>query len=222
MLALAGEDWVGGLDLGQAADPSALAVLRRRQGEGGPHYLVALLERFELGLSYTAQAARVAALFEREPLAGSPLAVDETGVGKAVVDFFRAGTIRALLRPILITAGHKVSREGAGWHVPKKELVSCLQALLQGRRLKVARGLHERQLLAQELENFRVKVTAAANETFGAWREGEHDDLVLAVALAAWLGENASASGPVVTEERPATLRGAFRLAQAGPFPERW
>lgn len=26
----------------------------------------------------------------------------------------------------------------------------------------------------------------AANEMFGAWREGQHDDLVLAVAIAVW------------------------------------
>jgi hypothetical protein len=36
---------------------------------------------------------------------------------------------------------------------------------------------------------FQVKVTASAHETFGSWRENAHDDLVLAVALAAWLGE---------------------------------
>ena len=39
------------------------------------------------------------------------------------------------------------------------------------------------------MENFRVKVTDAANETFGAWRERPHDDLVLAVAIAAWQAE---------------------------------
>ena len=43
--------------------------------------------------------------------------------------------------------------------------------------------------LMQEMRAFRVKITRAANETFGARREGDHDDLVLAVALAAWWGE---------------------------------
>jgi hypothetical protein len=42
----------------------------------------------------------------------------------------------------------------------------------------------------QELENFRVRITPAVNEVFGDWREGEHDDLVFALALAAWVGEN--------------------------------
>jgi len=45
-------------------------------------------------------------------------------------------------------------------------------------------------LLVQELENFRAKVTTAKNEGLESWREGRHDDLILAVAVAAWLGEH--------------------------------
>jgi hypothetical protein len=44
--------------------------------------------------------------------------------------------------------------------------------------------------LAEELGKFRVKINmASATESFEAWRERYHDDLVLAVALAAWAGE---------------------------------
>jgi hypothetical protein len=42
-----------------------------------------------------------------------------------------------------------------------------------------------------ELDNFQARKTAFGNDTFVAgddWRDGNHDDLVLAVALAAWLG----------------------------------
>src|SRR5262249_13816681 len=93
------------------------------------------------------------------------------------------------LEPVVITSGHRTSRGDSGaWHVPKKELVSCLQVLLQSRRLQVA-ALPERRLLIQEMRAFRVRITAAAKETFGAWRQRDHDDLVLAVALAAWWGE---------------------------------
>jgi hypothetical protein len=35
---------------------------------------------------------------------------------------------------------------------------------------------------------FRAKVTLAGNETFEAWREHDHDDLVLEVALALYAG----------------------------------
>jgi hypothetical protein len=34
-----------------------------------------------------------------------------------------------------------------------------------------------------------VKITEELNETFESWRERDHDDLVLAVALAAWAAE---------------------------------
>ncbi len=38
--------------------------------------------------------------------------------------------------------------------------------------------LPEAALLVQELLNFQVKITAAGNDTYRAWREGQHDDLV--------------------------------------------
>ncbi len=69
------------------------------------------------------------------------------------------------------------------------ELVSVLQVLFQSRRLQVARRLPMASVLVKELENFRVKITVNANETFESWRERDHDDLVLAVAMATWLGE---------------------------------
>jgi hypothetical protein len=36
---------------------------------------------------------------------------------------------------------------------------------------------------------FQVEITAAADDLYGAWREGAHDDLALAVALTCWYGE---------------------------------
>jgi hypothetical protein len=59
---------------------------------------------------------------------------------------------------------------------------------LQDRRLKVVGGLPLASLRADEPAAFRVKVTLAGNETFESWRERDHDDLVLAVALALWVG----------------------------------
>jgi hypothetical protein len=59
---------------------------------------------------------------------------------------------------------------------------------LQAGRLQVARRLPLARVLVQELLNFRVRITEAANETFGAG-EGEHDDIVVAVALACWHAE---------------------------------
>ena len=102
------------------------------------------------------------------------------------------GRVACLFFPVTLTAGHAVTGgEDGVLHVPKKELVGTLQVLLQTRRLQVARSLTDAAVLVQELENFRAKVTAAKKETLESWREGRHDDLILAVAMAAWLGEQA-------------------------------
>jgi len=52
--------------------------------------------------------------------------------------------------------------------------------------LKIANGLQWGPTLLKEMAEMRVKVTSEGNEQFGAWRESTHDDLVFAVALAAW------------------------------------
>ncbi len=183
--------FVSGLDLGQTSDPTALAVLERRLVEKAQHYNVVHLERFQLGTSYPAIVDRVAGMFDAPPLKGSILAVDQTGVGRAVVDLFRVRRGRGYtLRPITITGGHKASREENGdFHVPKKDLAGVLQVVLQSSRIKIARSLPHADLLVKELANFRVKITAAANEIFEAWREGDNDDLVLALGMAAWMAE---------------------------------
>src|SRR5262245_22922143 len=173
--------------------------LRRAQAEPNARprqawfYRARHLERFPLGTPYPAVGERLVELFSTAPLAGSTLVVDRTRVGRAVYDQLRKLPIQARIVPVTITAGHHAAPDGPGWTVPKKDLVAALQVLLQCRpqRILVAKGLPEAQTLVKELHTFRVKITKAANETYEAWREGDHDDLVLAVACAAWVGEKA-------------------------------
>ncbi len=45
-------------------------------------------------------------------------------------------------------------------------------------------------ILQQEMLNFKVKIDPQrAHDSYSAWREADHDDLILSVALAAWYGE---------------------------------
>lgn len=183
-----------GLDLGQAQDYTALAVLERiENGE----YHVRHLERFKLGTPYPAVVERVRRLMLTRPLLNrSVLVVDRTGVGAPVVDMFRRENLRPIA--ITITGGNSVSSGEGGYHVPKRDLVSTLQVLFQTGRLKVAAELPEARLFVDELLNFHVKIDArTAHDSYGAWREGTHDDLVLAVALAAWYGERQKKMAPV-------------------------
>ena len=46
-----------------------------------------------------------------------------------------------------------------------------------------------KDVLVKELLNFRVKINiSTAHDSYEAWREGDHDDLVLSVALSCWSG----------------------------------
>jgi hypothetical protein len=188
-------DYFIGLDLGQTADFSALIVdevdehCDRESGRYLRRHAIRHLKRWPLRTPYPVIVAEVTKMLGKPPLINARLVVDQTGVGAAVVDLFRTSGIEGLT-PVLITAGNAVSRDDQGvYHVAKKELVSTLQVLLQDHRLQIAPALAHAETLEMELQNFRVKITAAANETFEAWRERDHDDLVLALALAVWHAE---------------------------------
>jgi hypothetical protein len=108
-------------------------------------------------------------------------------VGAAVVDMLR-GSAGLTFDAVTITGGDTQSKAGYGnYRVPKRDLVGGLQVLLQSGRLKIASSLEHAETLRAELLNFRVKINlATGHDSYEAWREGDHDDLVLAAALAVW------------------------------------
>lgn len=174
-----------GLDLGQAQDYTALCVLERINNSKAADFHVRHLKRFHLGTSYPAIVERVKELMYSPEIDNDvKLIVDATGVGRPVVDLLRDAGLRPV--PVNITAGNIEKSEKGYRNVPKRNLVSNLQVLLQSKHLKFAGGLPEADILVEELLNFQVKITTHANDIYGAWREGVHDDLVLSVALAAW------------------------------------
>jgi hypothetical protein len=187
-----------GLDLGQAQEFTALAVL---EGTDTPprSYAVRHLHRWPVGTAYPAIIAKMAKVVGKLPQ-GTALALDITMVGRPVVDLVCRAGLTCAYYPITLTSGHSVATGPIGPLVPKKELVSTLQVLLQARRLQVARTLPHAALLVAEMSNFKAKARLSADNPLEDWREGAHDDLVLAVALAAWLGENRIEpyTGPVV------------------------
>jgi hypothetical protein len=185
-----------GLDLGQSQDFSALAIVECvRAITDGRDEITALncihLQRWQLRTSYPSIVGDVVRMINGLDPALSPdgnptLAIDATGVGAPVVDLFRREKINAELKPIQIVGGANVSSEFGMTRVPKRDLVSVVQVALQNRTLKIAAALELAEVLSRELQNFSVRITDSANDVYGAWREGTHDDLVLAVALALW------------------------------------
>jgi Terminase RNaseH-like domain len=175
-----------GLDLGQAADYTALVIAERLPAEENPAYHLRHLQRFKIGTPYPQIVESVKTLTERpEFREHCVLAIDATGVGAPVVDMVEAAELPCPLYSVHIHGGDRVTNEGRHYRVPKRDLVSAVQVLLQNARLKIAEGLPETKLLIKELLNFRVKIApTTAHDSYAAWREADHDDLVLATALA--------------------------------------
>ncbi|MCW2200437.1 hypothetical protein M2227_002527 [Bradyrhizobium elkanii] len=195
--------YVVGVDLGQSSDPTAIAVIEHRKGvidsgsaqdrhcgltahlqKPAEYADVRYLQRLPLGMAYPAVVQHVADLLARPPINNATLIIDETGVGRAVGDIF----VDAGLKPkrVSITAGNEESGHGVDrWHVAKSILISRLDAMLHTGMLRFAADLTEAGAMAEELKDFRRKVSDAGRATYAA-RTGRHDDLVLAVAIAGW------------------------------------
>ncbi|CAA9261115.1 MAG: hypothetical protein AVDCRST_MAG77-2673 [uncultured Chloroflexi bacterium] len=183
-------------DAGGWALPSAMTLrqldaARRWTAQYGrpadPPLAVRHLERLPLGTSYPDVVRRVKQLISTAPLQPDTTAVlvDQTGVGRAVCDYFALEGVRVI--PVTVTGGIAVTGDAiSGLHTPKRDLVGATQVALQQRRLTIARALPDASVLVKELASFKVKITAAANDTYGSWREGEHDDLAFALCLAVW------------------------------------
>ncbi len=198
-----------GLDLGQSNDYTALAVVEKvttseASGGGDPDLHLRHLERYPLRTPYPDMVAQVAALVEdpqltktyldrrlgRRMLEEPDLLVDATGVGRPVVDLFKERGLR--YKAITITGGNKVTVAslGGGYGVPKRDLIGALEVPFHSGRLKVAAGLALWETLRSELQTFRRKVSLTTGmDTYEHWRESDHDDLVLAAALACWGAE---------------------------------
>jgi hypothetical protein len=194
-----------GLDLGQSQDYTALAVVQKiptydeQTGKDAKELHLKHLERYPLKTPYTHIADTVRDLLTGPPFtddirdgfrirkAQTELVVDKTGVGVAVTDLLKERRLNFF--SVTITGlGQKVNRTGTReYSVPKQDLVSALEVPFHKGTLKVAKGLQGWLKLREELLNFRRKQNkTTAHISYEHWRESDHDDLVLAAALACW------------------------------------
>jgi hypothetical protein len=216
-----------GVDLGQANDFTAIAVLEKtiappetamfspvgehpgnRLVEGSMVYDLVYLKRPKLGTPYDTIARRVADLVcELEPqgafgeLGQVTLSVDGTGVGRGVVDMLdaefkrRGATSKSVpkvdFRRVSVTGSNtslkRPQRTNGYWSVPKKDLVFPAVAAFQQAKIRIAKGITDRDALVNELKNYkRTTNIATGNMAFEPWRESDHDDLLFAVCLSLW------------------------------------
>jgi hypothetical protein len=195
---------------GQSNDPTAISVIHHTvrpldewdvngntaKQKVEERFDVRHVERAPLGTPYPEIVAHVGHLMARPELsrprptlpdARPPkvdLVIDETGVGRAVGDIFDAAGMTPIR--VTITAGGEATDQGQRrWHVAKGILISTLDARLHTGELRFASDLTDAHALAEELKDFRRKVSAAGRYSYEA-RVGKHDDLVLSVAIGVW------------------------------------
>jgi hypothetical protein len=193
-----------GLDLGQSADYTALAVVQsvKERAEGGNFRTVLQLrhlQRYPLRTSYTTIADGVVDVMRSGALTSDEydparhrvakpsleLLVDKTGVGRGVTDILKEWGLK--FTGIVIHGGETTHNTDGSYHVPKKDIVAALEVPFDKGTLKIAEGLELWPALREELQSFRRKQNPkTAHVSFEHWRDSDHDDLVLAVAMACW------------------------------------
>lgn len=177
-----------GVDLGQRRDFSAIVVVERREQvirgfdyaqwrrteeEQPRELIVRFVERIRLGTPYTQVVRRIVEVAQSPLLVGARrLIVDATGLGMPVVDMLRSSRPGCEVAPVMITGGPLERFDGRVWHVPRVDLVTGLQGMLERGELKIAGRMKDAGTLVREL------VDAAGGKA--------HDDLVFALALACW------------------------------------
>ena len=216
-----------GIDVGQKVDPTAIAVMEveRRGPAGERHYVGRHLERLPLGTSYVEVASRLREIVDgvrgRLPavyIAGTgyepaPLdldvAVDATGVGQPVVDLLAA--VGVTVTPVYFTHGDRRTEERGQVTLGKAWLVSRLKTLFQTRCVHLP-ATAEAEAMQRELLDYEIRVSEDANERYGAFRVGGHDDLVTAIGLA------------VQAEEPPVATAGSWlpKPPERGPSANLW
>jgi len=186
--------WIHGLDLGQRQDYTALASLELFWTYTGhdaltfepvwnPTLNICGLRRYPLGTSYAEYPKLVASRLRQVAAANGVsvfLVVDAGGPGAPVVDELRRAHLDAEIRPMLITGGTSPGYAANGYKtVPRRDLISNVVLLLDHCILRWPDQLPQRTALEQELLNLSAGTTHPDDA-------GAHDDLVMAVAIAAW------------------------------------
>ena len=178
-----------GLDLGKKHDHTAIAIVERDTLRNSRMLLVRHLERVALGTPYTARGGAGAGDRAGPEHARGNARWRWTAREWASRWWMRCGGQGWGARSRRSRSRAESGSRGAGssCSVPKQDLIAGVQMALEKRELRMARRLEEAGALVKELLDVRVRAGMALGKVrIGADGYGEHDDLVIALALACW------------------------------------
>jgi hypothetical protein len=197
-----------GVDLGRVYDAAAIVVIedklvqrpttaqpitRKIKPMDAPSMLTRIYGAIEVGrmvgVSYTEIAMRIATLVEH-PRISRPysLVLDTTGVGIAIWDMLCAPPYRLSPVGITSTAGKAVTESMSGYNVPKVDLMTNLEILLDQERFSWAAGMEDAETYREQMDHMKIELKKK-KETFGADDDRIHDDYPSATAVALWFAE---------------------------------
>lgn len=191
------EHYIIGVSIGPSAQQTALAVIEQEIRCQGSHTTTCRelrlrhLDRLPLGASDPEIVGKVKEIVEavekQEGDTKTDLVVDITGVGHPILSLMRDEELDPIA--VTITGGTgETEAKSDDWRIAKPELVSNLKLQYQLQRLKTAPRLDLADTFVEEMMKFKPKAASLSTDDFEAWREGAHDDLVFAVAVAVWRG----------------------------------
>lgn len=195
--------YVCGLDLGQRQDFSALAICEIRESKSYEKFFyVRGLKRFPLHQTYTKLAERVAKVDRQLRGANTNVtwAADLGGPGPAVLELLeRQAKYRMDLYKVLLTGGSAATWDGHEIRVSKTTLISTLIANFDADHIFLSSKSRELQNIKNELQNFEVHLsTNTGSESYGGSPSEGHFDLLIALALAVYIGSELGARGPSI------------------------
>jgi hypothetical protein len=127
------------------------------------------------------------------------ICADSTGVGQPLIDVLNEGGLDIV--PCHFTHGDRRTVVDGQVLLGKAWLVTRLKALLQQRRIHLPPQHPEAEAMARELEAYELRVTEDADDRYGAFKVGAHDDLVTALGLAVQGGRVRPLVWPWVDED---------------------
>jgi len=175
-----------------------------------PTYKVRHLARLPLGTSFHDVAQEVVNLvggvwawenelrkegyiLPYEPQLSRDLWMDATGMGLPVVETVKNAlavspkTDQCMVHPVVFTHGDRFKRgeyEGTGDVLGKGYLVSRLIGLFEQRQITLLKSNADIDAMVEELMAYEIHVEPDANDKYGAFAVGAHDDMVTALGLA--------------------------------------
>lgn len=183
-----------GLDLGQSIDYSAGVMLESRCHPsnlyGPPDLLIRCryIRKWPLGTDY------MQIVEDALDLNPSIILPEFNGVGRVFVDILRNRArergFHGAIMPVVSVGSNariQVHKEARGRHVsiPKCDIVTAISLLQQQKFLRLP-DVPETKMLLAELGDFQVRFGRSMKQFGNMPGQGRHDDLVIALGLAAW------------------------------------